>query len=406
MGIPKPHYRIPVELYRPIFEHVVSSKDLCTLARTSRPAQAESERLLYFYLEGHDIENVVAVCRRICNLPRVGHYVRSVVLSGRGGSSDCHLLQSLYALVARALSLTPNLIRLQMLQTMHSVFNVILSHFPISRFWSFRLRYFHIPYTEHITRFLPNQQDIRYLDADITPTDDPHLVVPSTFLPHLSCLKNSSHDSLVYFLSKRSITHLSTQSWLLDAGLVQDAGLRMRALHCTFAVTSIPELFPRLELLSVNIIVIQFEGAMYSVSVHDVFCRMTRPHCCIHAQVPAHEMDWAIMEPILSRLKHLRLFAFVYTDDRKCDVSDVVTTLIDFQRACPTLQFVQLVSDAPKELAKPTCTQPRDWEWDGVTWVGLPMSESPNIWEQSAMEVAMSGTFGSDCGLTPRWGHN
>jgi hypothetical protein len=99
------------------------------------------------------------------------------------------------------------------------------------------------------------------------------------------------------------------------------------------------------------------------------------------------------MKQILSRLKNLRRFAFAYTDDRRYDVTDVVEVLTAFRDVCPTLQFAQLVSDVEDDFGKPTRTHPRDWEWDGWTWKGLPISDSLDIWEQSAMEVAMSGTI-------------
>jgi hypothetical protein len=116
-------------------------------------------------------------------------------------------------------------------------------------------------------------------------------------------------------------------------------------------------------------------------------------------QVLNHSDDWALMNRMLARLKYLRRFAFIYSDDLRRDVPDVVTRLTAFHDICPTLQFVQLASDPTDKFSKPTRTQPRDWEWDGMAWVALPCAaESLDIWEQSAIDVAMSGTSGINYG--------
>jgi hypothetical protein len=263
----KIHPTIPFELYRPIFEHVVFSKDLCTLARTSRASQSEAERLLYSYLEGRDLKNVVVICRRICNLARVGRYVRTIVFDYGADSRWYNQLRlsSFYVLVAQALYRTPNLIRLQIRpNSMGSLFDVILLHFPLSTFWSFRLRHFQTLFVSHhmFVRFLPNQQDVRYLDADVIDTWNSDLVIPSQFLPHLNCLKTHDVETISYFLSTRSITHLRTKCLLHDDLVQGAASLRLRALHSTFAVVSIPEIFPRLELLSVGNLIDDFEGRL------------------------------------------------------------------------------------------------------------------------------------------------
>jgi hypothetical protein len=123
------------------------------------------------------------------------------------------------------------------------------------------------------------------------------------------------------------------------------------------------------------------------------------PHRRISVQVPTHYADWAIVKQMISQLKQLRRFAFIYTDDRRCDVADVVQALVAFRNVCPTLRSVQLRSD--RDFPPPTIAYSRDWEWDGMTWVGLPVSESLDIWEQSAMEVAVSGISRVNYGLKP-----
>jgi hypothetical protein len=257
---------IPFELYRPIFEHTVSSNDLCALARTSRAAQAEAERLLYSHLEGNDVASVVAACRRICNLARVRSYVQSLVLHYDEPYSRYQHLHSFYALVAQALYQTPNLIRLVIRQDMESSFRVILCHLPISKLWKFKLRYFRIPNVDHteFTRFLPDQHDIRYLHTDVS-VPYFNLVVPPDLLPRLTCLKSYDYATVPFFLSTRAITHLYTTR-PLDEIPDPGAGLQVRALHCTFAnVMKIPDMFPRLELLSFDALVRTIHGDMYSV---------------------------------------------------------------------------------------------------------------------------------------------
>jgi hypothetical protein len=202
---------IPFELYRPIFEHITSSKDLCALSKASRAAQVEAERVFYSHLQAHDIKNVIAVCRRICNLARVGSYVRSIVMDYEG-PNYYDLLHSFYALLAQALYRTPNLIRLQIRFNDVESFENAVSDCQISKFWSFRLRHLHVPIVSEIIfeKFLPNQQDIRFLPAEITYHDDNKLLIESPdFLPRLCCLQTSTYKTMAYFLSHRPITHLS-----------------------------------------------------------------------------------------------------------------------------------------------------------------------------------------------------
>jgi hypothetical protein len=262
---PRPNYGLPVELYRPIFEQIVSSKDLCALSRTSRCAQVEAERLLYSHIEGRGITNVIFTCKRICNTARVGCYVRSIELdySDEAPFGYYQLLHSFYTLVAQALYRTPNLLCLHIRSDMARSFEDILFYFPTSKLWGFQLRRFWISNVDYLTfnQFLPNQRDIRYLDASIIDSleDDK---IPSHFLPRLSCLKTRSYETMTYFLTKRPITHLYTTllfDWSLGKSL-QGAGSKVRAFHCTFAAPEVPELFPRLELLSFYTLLRHIDG--------------------------------------------------------------------------------------------------------------------------------------------------
>jgi hypothetical protein len=269
VSILRPHYRLPVELYRPIFEQVVSAKDLCALSTTSRYAQIEAERLLYYHMEGHGIADIIATCKHICHLPRVGNYVQSLVLGFPDSIRFCYvyLLRSFSALVAQALHRTPNLIRLCILTHTSPSFRDGLYRIPISKFWSFKLRHFCVSYPDnhrHIfTKFLPGQHNIRYLD--LTPLDAEDLllvILPSHVLPRTICLKTMLYDTMIYFLTQRSLTHLSVGSLLNGRAdnRLQGAGLQVKALHCSLAIAQVPVYFPRLELLSFKLLSHEFDG--------------------------------------------------------------------------------------------------------------------------------------------------
>jgi hypothetical protein len=120
----------------------------------------------------------------------------------------------------------------------------------------------------------------------------------------------------------------------------------------------------------------------------------TEPHSQMPIQLPGIYDGWGSMRRMLSWLKHLQHLACMYTDNDGSDIVNIVKVLNIFCSACPTLQFVQLVSmQFGFEFGQLTCTQLCDWEWNSRTWVcvGLSVSQSMHIWEQLVMDVTMSG---------------
>jgi hypothetical protein len=93
---------IPLELYRPIFQHVTSKSTLCALATLSPFTQVEVERLLYRELEGISRLGVLKLFQRILNVHRIVRYVRSIQIWDSQAKFD----SMFFLLVAQALART------------------------------------------------------------------------------------------------------------------------------------------------------------------------------------------------------------------------------------------------------------------------------------------------------------
>jgi hypothetical protein len=94
--------------------------------------------------------------------------------------------------------------------------------------------------------------------------------------------------------------------------------------------------------------------------------------------------NWVPMCTLLAQLTYLRLLAFFYVDREHTDLEDIITMLSKFRGVRPTLELVQ--------LSFPDSTSwdlPRDWKWEGETWVSFPPPDNLTLWERSARDNAI-----------------
>jgi hypothetical protein len=143
-AIPKDRPTLPLELYRPIFAHIVSKTDLCVLAVISRFAQGEAEHLMYYELDATTARRIIIICRRICTTPRRGSYVRSLHLSGPSKKLRKKLFSSYFSIVAKTFTLMENLTYLN-LESFWILPYIIPFQPRIYEQWRFRLVALRIP---------------------------------------------------------------------------------------------------------------------------------------------------------------------------------------------------------------------------------------------------------------------
>ena len=72
--------KLPAELFFPIFQHIRSKRDLCTLAATSRILQKPSEAALYHTITLPTRDDVESFCNVVRQTPRFAPLVRSLTI--------------------------------------------------------------------------------------------------------------------------------------------------------------------------------------------------------------------------------------------------------------------------------------------------------------------------------------
>jgi hypothetical protein len=79
---------LPYELHRYVIGGVGSNRDLCALARSCSALQPEAETLLYRSLVLDGDQDILSMCQRISDLPRVRPYVEHLHVISDSYSAD------------------------------------------------------------------------------------------------------------------------------------------------------------------------------------------------------------------------------------------------------------------------------------------------------------------------------
>jgi hypothetical protein len=251
------NYTVPRELLRPILEAVASNHDLCSISVVSHYMQSEAERLIYRDLSADSGRAVVSTCRRVCTMPRVWPYVRSLHLEWNRRDGDIILsvdpyaegtvFTSFYSIMAATLKNVGNLRHLTLLFSM-GFMRPDESGYPtwILRGCPFKLLTFTTWFKMNTTMvsFICEQSELRRLHMPGMLHYPSYVQIPTNIAPRLCVLRTHDPISWTQFIQKRNITHLSLES-VPPIKLPSVIALEVGA----FSI-SLPDLMPQLEHLS------------------------------------------------------------------------------------------------------------------------------------------------------------
>jgi hypothetical protein len=235
-------HSLPVELYRPILEKV-RIKDLCAVARVSRLAQPEAERLLWRKFQAgsadadwdkrSDLKRIIVFCKGIHLSPRRGRYVREMRLCYFGYWDSSTFYDAILRLISLALKRTTGLRILYIdIPTPHRTQNHP-SCFGIFTHCSFKLHTLssHFVWDKWLFEFFENQTSIRFLEV---PPYIPSLALPYHLLPNLNAIRVYSPYTLTEIIcADRPVTHISLleRSSLDQLYGLPPVGVRVKAVE-------------------------------------------------------------------------------------------------------------------------------------------------------------------------------
>jgi hypothetical protein len=253
-----PKVSLTIDLYRPIFDEVTTLRDLAILARVSRTAQRDAEKVLYQSVTVGSPDEVVVFCKRVCSVARFGPYIRSFV-------ADFDLryptlvLRSFFTVWAAALRKMSGLLHLAMPTSTWLGFPHARSCAQMFHGCTFQLQTLKTFYLfdDQFLSFISTQPNLRLLQFL---REDPNLsfTIPDDVVPHLRVL-NVDYSSQVgfQFFRTRPITHmriLDIASGRVDRSHTPPMptlkALKIRTIDADPILETLPDLVPELELLS------------------------------------------------------------------------------------------------------------------------------------------------------------
>jgi hypothetical protein len=251
---------LPVELYRPIVQAVVTRSDLHSLMRVSHAMQYEAERVIWHTFKVRTAVRLVRVCRQLRRTPRFAVYIRVFTIDisyfHGGAEREWHnpIFRSFHLLIADTLYTMTHLRDLHVHFASGPLF--WSSNFLLFHSYKFKLRYFgeQSGYYLDLVPFLQDQPEIQALTLWSARTAD-WSPLPAIFLPELSIL-TANPDIAALLLPCRPVTQL--RSFSMRPPLLQSLSLSAKPIialdiHPDSPVAcyrQLPDLVPELELIA------------------------------------------------------------------------------------------------------------------------------------------------------------